>query len=750
MDQLAAYWGEQANLFVVGDPHQSIYRFQGASLENTVNFVERYPAATVIRLNIGYRCPPSVYQAAAGLIAHNPIPQTSGQQSAFADVLAELAKPLEAHQKKSLPIIIQEYPHQVSESHAVALQIQQLLSQKIPANDIAVLYRDHSDAAELEMWLQKLHISYQSDVGQSIWQLPQIQQLLLLVDVCQQLAAGQETPQLYQVLTAPWWRLNPTTLLAIARTAGSAKRSLQEQLLRQFADLEQAFPAGLISQQDFTLVVGTFHKMLEWVKQLSQQTAANWMITVIANSGLIEWIREQPEQVEILRQIATFERLLLSLQKANPTLTIQELATNLQTMQSHNIRLTTSAWQANEGFVTLNTVHAAKGKEWQYVFVIGLQDKKWGNSTSRKKVPLPASILKHAELDVDDRDSDDRRLLYVALTRAKTQLYLSFSAAEQTLTKLKPLQPSLFFAELPTETFEKKPVEVPATDQEIDLLHLQLQPAVLLPEQMKAKQIAFFSHLVSQFRLSATSLNRYLESPELFVQDNLVALPQPTIAVQAYGIAIHAGLEFLYRVFQHQQEWPPLPAVMQIFDQVLNDQNITSAEKTRFIDHGHQKLLTYYEYVRDLSLPPQLQALEKKISLAAGVIGPLPLTGKIDRVDLIDNDTKMVAVVDYKTGSDRSLNVIQGLVSTDDYSPRELALPESIRGRLKRQLLFYKLLLENDPFSQQKVSHGIFEFVNEASGKVKLRQIALSDSDLADFKKLIQQVSQEIVDLKFL
>ena len=132
-------------------------------------------------------------------------------------------------------------------------------------------------------------------------------------------------------------------------------------------------------------------------------------------------------------------------------------------------------------------------------------------------------------------------------------------------------------------------------------------------------------------------------------------------------------------------------------------------------------------------------------------LNDLHLTGRVDRVDWINQEKTQVKVIDYKTGRHQSARKILGLVSTTDYSERELALPESLRGVYKRQLLFYKLLAQLSPAFEPEVSLGEFEFVqpNEA-GKIARHTFDLPQEEVEELKKLIREVMTEIRGLAFL
>lgn len=133
------------------------------------------------------------------------------------------------------------------------------------------------------------------------------------------------------------------------------------------------------------------------------------------------------------------------------------------------------------------------------------------------------------------------------------------------------------------------------------------------------------------------------------------------------------------------------------------------------------------------------------------MLGDIHLTGRIDRVDWLDREKRLVRVIDYKTGKARSKNYIEGKIASANLSQREQELPDSIKGPYKRQLLFYKLLTDLDETFIPTASEGMFDFVEpNKSGNFMQRNFALSDQAVADLKDLIKEVMIEIRSLKFL
>jgi DNA helicase-2/ATP-dependent DNA helicase PcrA len=282
------------------------------------------------------------------------------------------------------------------------------------------------------------------------------------------------------------------------------------------------------------------------------------------------------------------------------------------------------------------------------------------------------------------------------------------------------------------------------------LQHLCLTPVkkTIFDDQTRV----WLSSLTENFPVSASSLNTYLEDPKLFFERYILKVPEATQPHLAFGTAIHAALEFLYRYYmEHDHTYPELQSVLSVFDHILSSQTLTPSDLESRLRQGHATLATYVSEKRTDF--PQVIALEESFGWKRGKVflGDIELTGKIDRIDAVATEKKQVRVIDYKTGKPKTIGDIEGTTKASKLSTRELALPENLRGRLKRQLLFYKLLLSLDSkYSQYSLQEGIFEFVEPVHGSFISRTIILTEKDTNDLKQLITEVSAEIRSLAFL
>jgi DNA helicase II / ATP-dependent DNA helicase PcrA len=757
VDLLASYWGEQANICVVGDPNQSIYRFQGASLENTLGFLQRYPAATVIHLDQGYRSPQSFYDAAAEVISQNAqLDQVLGDVAFPAKKLQQLQKELQTplHSQSSnptRPITVAVLPT-VQHEHLFVLQnIQQLLQQGVAAQEIAVLYRNNNDGAELKEMALKLGIPIATQGTQDALTTPLVQQILQFVTTIIQLRSTDETVSLPQVLMSPWWELDRLTLWKLIRAAGKTKMSLYDRIETGLPELVKLQETKDILPLDFASFEDVKDRLARWSQDELAQPFSTWLERLLAESGVIKWVSKQPDRLLLLQQLEALLRFARQLSQAQTNFHAEDFLHLLTVMKEHNLSLPIEVIGEHAAGVTFSTVHKAKGQEWEHVFLAHCIDGRWGNGRAGRAVPLPSGILQFSHPDEEDRLQDDRRLFYVAITRAKKELTVTAAATTQVGQTVKEVLPSIFVAEVPVALkTEIDPAKVVPSEEELAIfLTTTLQPAVA--ENWAEKERRWLTEIVAEMPLSVSALNLYLRSPADFLNQVILKIPQPTLPQLAFGTAVHAALEMMYRSWLETQSIPKEKEVLDRFEYVLVHELLPAAEFEKRLVYGQKILRQYIDSHSAMETQPVFIEKFFGYGVHSTMLDDIRLTGRIDRVDWIDQSSKTVRVIDYKTGRSKTVNEIDGKVSISEYSERELALPEEVRGPAKRQLLFYKLLLQLDRSFTGQVQSGVFEYVEPSSdGKYVTRELPLLDADVEELKKLIRQVSQEIRQLKFL
>ena len=474
--------------------------------------------------------------------------------------------------------------------------------------------------------------------------------------------------------------------------------------------------------------------------------------------GFMEYVLSQPVKTQQLYAINSLYSAIKKFVQSSRSFTLDDFLQTITVMQEHGVKMPIETLNLTTNRVALSTAHSSKGKEWEHVFIVGAVDKKWGNNRQRDLLPLPESILSNTDISKKEKNEDDRRLFYVALTRASKQVYISYS---KTKADGKDLLHSMFVSEI----FETSSVVAESESKKLQEQSTVLLEKLLINDHQEAQEYSqeereFFSELVSKLKLSVTALNSYLADPYEFMINSLLRVPRAKSPILSFGTAVHFALEQFY-VARMNNSVLTKDRFLQQFDFALRREQLTDQDYIDRKKHGEKVLSLYYDQVLSIESKHQKIPLfvEKyfggKLNKAVLFDGDheIQLSGRIDRVELLDKHLKTIRVIDYKTGKPKSVNVINGKSSTQDYSERELALPETIRGRYQRQLVFYKLLAELDTTFPYTVTDAVFDFV-EPGGTHKDKHIersfTITDSAVTDLKQLIIQVMREIRELKFL
>lgn len=773
---LAQYWGPAANVFVVGDPHQAIFRFQGASIENMLGFLDQYPKAKVITLTTGYRCPQQLYDAASELIKHNQLtlPESVNEQL---DLTNQLTQPLRSSKGSGELISFYQPPVSTWQAAFVADEISQLIKTGVDPAQIVILVLRNSEMPELITALDRWQIKFEIDGGQNILESPLIIQLLSLMELIVSLRSAAEYDLFFKVAQLPWFKLDALCLIKLSRAAAVSKKSLFDLL-----DLTEAqkieLPMELqVDDQAWQQVKKFRAQLAQWSQLDLITTLPAWFEQVINESGLISWLKDQPANFNWLIELNSLFNQIKTLSTHQANFKLADLVKSLQLMRQQRLKIVAEDLNLTTQAVHLSTVHKAKGQEWDYVYVVNFVDGRWGNQRRNQKLKLPAGILQHTDLSRKEHHEDDRRLAYVALTRARKKLTMISPQSLQQENSVKATIPSLFKAELincqeiiqpqieqqgrevllkmlgDSSSISNSTLVTQLADQE----SLATQNAPLA--HLKTEKEQLFAYLVKDFKLSVSALNRYLNNVDDFINTDLLRLPQARSSAAAFGTAVHQALEFYYRQFLEKKHLPSIAAALTVFEQALGQEILTSVQYQERLVAGRQVLTNYLTMAE--ATPPPVVIVEQAIGYGwhRAVLADTQLVGRIDRIDWDNRDQKTVKLIDYKTGKSKTMGEITATTKTalTRLSPRELSLPAAIRSSYQRQLLFYKLLTQLDRSFGYQATSGGFEFVEAADLKsvkkkadAQSRSLVLDQSEVSELKKMIEEVIKEIKNLAFL
>ncbi len=752
VDLLASYWGESANVFVVGDPHQTIFRFQGASFENTIGFLTRYPKAQVITLQTGYRCPPSVYESAHSLISHNTsskqlLTALSVHNPAVQKLVDGISHTLVSTKSAPKPMLsLAKLPSTTDELSWVASEIQNKITGGTEPKGIAVLVKTNEQATLVSTVFSKHDITHHVDRTTDALKTTLGQQLLTLFRSLMALSTNQESSYIYTTLSSPWMKLPPVAVMSLTRAFSKQKKeqSFLSFILSGWTVVQQS-TITQVTKEEYEHIVDKLEKLLE-LSQLSFSFAPpNWIAQVYDELGVTNWVESQSEIAENLSVLTAFYQFAVSNYAANHTITTQKIVELFSTMEDQKLPLSISPLHSIQSSVTISTVHKAKGQEWETVFIPYVQDGVWGGERQRSGITLPQGLI--ATQTNDEIQEDERRLLYVALTRAKQHVILSYAATLAESGKNVDTLPSQFLLEIPQHL-----LTVLDTSNH-DQIHSRLQNLQPIHSHSFGQpEREWVQAIIDGMSLSVSSLNTYLRDPHEFFTQHILRVPRAVESHLAFGNAIHGALEQHYKTYRTKNNTHPDEGLaFSTFVEKLKKETLSPSDFESRMTQGQIVLREYLEEKR--SQFPQVLATEEGFGWKRGPVflNDIKLSGKVDRMDVLDESSRVLHIIDYKTGKQKSVNTIEGKVGTSEMSKRERNLPEPIRGSMKRQLLFYKLLLAKDPlYKDWTIGKATFDFVQNDGGKFVERTFELRNEDMKLLEELIKDVMNEIRTLQFL
>ena len=695
LEALSAYH-EVPNIFVVGDEKQAIYRFQGASLENFLYFEEKFTNAKTIALTENYRSGQSVLDSAHSLVAVESGP------------LKDLRVPLTAASVEQATVETATFSHQAVEDDWLVETIMSSLESGTVPDEIAVIVRTNREVEALAARLRDAGVTVAASADGDILEHPYTHSIL---DLLRTVAEPTNDTALFRVLHGAYWGLKIEDMMALV-SARRYDRSLQT-LLSEARDSNEL---GLQQPEKVAMI----HDVIIAARTETGAVAPQRVLEqLLEASGFLTWVAA----IDSLSGARVIRRLYDEIQaavQAGSVETVTDIVAMLENHQQYNLPLNAPYIVNNSASVTVMTAHKAKGLEYQEVYVAHLNDRAWGGSRKRQNFTIPFERAL-AEADFDPLD-DERRLLYVAMTRAKERLVMSCSEMSH---DAKELTPSRFLSEIDASTFST--VDVSAAEAAFDPLK-KLSTASSLQSVVDPALIA---HVLSERGFSATALNNYLDSPWTYFYRNVLRYPQTQPLPMQFGTAMHSVLDAAVAIYGKEGKWPNESALKQSLEEALNRLPLTAHEYTQLLEKGLDAVYPYIAHLEQTITPECKREFSIRVTLETGLseLPELPLTGALDRIDF-DGDGNALRVVDYKTGKPKSRNVIEGKT-------------QSSNGGYKRQLVFYALLLSLYEDERYQTRKGVLSFVEPtSSGVIKEEAFVISDEEIEALKtEIISAVS---------
>jgi DNA helicase-2/ATP-dependent DNA helicase PcrA len=828
LHRLTEFW-DAPNIFIVGDDDQSIYEFQGARLKNITDFYHtHHDDLKVVVLTENYRSTQHILDSAGTLIGSNTLRIVNHLRDLGLEKIL-IARHAEYAQLAVLPLV-KTYPNRLQEEVAIAEQLEKLMSEGFPLDEVAVIFAKHRQAKRLMALLEKKGIPYQTRQPINALDLPLVENLRLMLsyfaDEFHHPYSGEQA--LFRMLHFEFFGIKPQDVARLSMwlaTEGEGWTGMEKLPTKPGTKPISLYLRSAIANKNLLKQTG-----IEQPEALSQLSVfIEFMLSEYANlsvphfierlinrSGLLHHVLASERKAELLQVLFAFTNFIENEALRNPRLHLTRLLEIFASMDANGIGLRIADYglrtsSASTGLsvpnsskeaeaasqsrgvgtssaipnpqsairnpqsaiaqsaIQLLTAHSSKGLEFRHVFLLDCVKDNWepAKRGSHFQFTFPDTLHLSGEADAMEAR---RRLFYVAMTRAKEQLHLSYATKND---DGKDLLRTQFLDEI----LGKNSVQELSSGV-APIAILEAQAALLLegrptagvePHDRMAVQA-----LLEKFTLSVTAMNKFLRCPLSFYYENVLRAPAVATEAAFYGVAMHnalrRGFEQMLRAAPGNRHFPFAGEFVQFFEHEMRRQQgfLSKKDFERRLDLGRQYLA---EYVRHHQTGwPTNCKVEQEFNYVE--VEGVPIMGIIDRIDYLGKSGQEVHIVDYKTGGvdperlrrpnfelavrqEGSSTVRQLAVGSQgqDSSVSQSAIrnPQSaIGGAYYRQLVFYKILFDNWRRNPARaISAEISYLEPDARGQFETKRIEYEPADVAFVKGLITDTYARIMRQEF-
>ena len=661
------------NLVVVGDDDQAIYKFRGASLSNIMQFKDDFPGTQEIVLSKNYRSGQNILDAAYRFIAYNNPNRL--------EVKLGINKKLEAAQGEKGTVNHLHFHTEQDETEEVVKKIVELYKKEKETEwaDFAILVRANDTADKFVAELSRFGIPNQFISLRGLYFKPIVLDIIAYLKL---LDNYHESGALFRVLNMEVFKIGHGDIVNINKFARRKAWSMYETLKNVAAvpDIEKQ------SVENIDKLLGLIKKYSDLAQK---EKVSKIYVSFLNDSGLSKM--DHDKHSDLFDYLNQFYQRIRKFEEASPNPRLKEfmqlLELEFESGETGSLRLNLEDNDA----VKIMTVHASKGLEFKYVFIPSLVDKKFPVVTRTEKISIPDELVREKLPVGDIHIEEERRLFYVALTRAKKELFLT-SASDYGGEREKKL--SRFILETGVEI---KEISGKAKKQNGLLKELK-------SEYKEMKNPVKYS-LPAKFSFS--QLEAYSKCPLQYKFNFILKIPVEDKVSLIFGRTIHDTLrDFLSPLLGNPAQqslsdkdfvYPTREKLLELYEQNWQDDGYeTKKERDLFKAKGKKIMDGFYTDIEHNGWP-DVMFLEKSFNVK---IGGNTLKGAIDRMDRLNGNE--IEIMDYKTGAPK----------------------EKVEADQKRQLILYKIVAEEVfGLKATKLSFYYLEDGNKVSFEAKDKEV---------------------------
>lgn len=640
------------NVLVVGDDDQIIYRFQGAKLDTIENFLKEFPDTKTICLTENMRSTQAILDAARGVIAQDPLSLVNSHS--FKDKDGNLInKNLIAKNQdvieKTCPVRFYKYADIMQESTEIINEIEALVnSSDCPTekkngekllSQIAILTRSNAEAQTYAEMLKARNLPYELKEGKDIFTIPAVNVLYFYIQFL--INPEMHSYRIFELLVAQPFNINLKDYQTLYNEISKEKT---------FIDVLRNIPKEkFVEPEKFEKFIQTYDYLREYK---SKENIKNTILEIGSKTGIFDYyLNTEINRTESTAGLKRFIDEAVGFSEIYKTSFLEEFYTYLKSLQEDEETINTDKAPVSLNAIQLCTYHSSKGREFEYVYMPNLTSEKWESNSKSLKPDVPLDISEYKskdEIDKSVKPSDLTKLLYVAMTRAKHTLRMSYP--DKVTTKAK--KPTKFLVAI-QDQLEKEKESFEYDEQS----YWRQANNLLIKKEFDYKKE--FAELVkaklTDKPFSATSINKYLACPRQYLYYYVLELRakdgNPNFL--SYGIAIHKACEETLNYLKENETHPSKSLVIKWFkDELAKNPMESYQQRLIFETRGENALDAYYCQI--LNTPHSI-VFEQEFPLNYTLEDGTQFTGFIDRID--KNEDGSFTIYDYKTGNNKNSKI---------------------------------------------------------------------------------------------
>ena len=714
------------NITIVGDDDQSIYRFRGAYLTNIAEFKEQYKDHKEIVLEQNYRCTKKILNTANNLIANKP---------------DRIVKKLFTENDDGTKVITAECKNDEDQAHYIIKEIIELLKTH-DYKDIAILTRRKKGVQPIVDLFNKHKIPYEFVGNSDFFREPIVKDI---VSYIRTISEPLDSPvEITRILHRAVFDIKPVEIARFTRHAHKSKITVYE----AFEKLEEIS----LDKDKFEKVYINLQKLIKAKNKLKLPELI-YMILFEIDFYKYELSMENTKNLSLLNQ---FFKLVSDYYNLHTESELHNFVEYMTYASNFEIK---EDIEATNNVIQVMTIHASKGKEFPIVFIPDLVRSKFPTNMIKDKFIVPSELTDGIKLDTDDKElhiQEERRLFYVAITRAEKQLYLTHAVRygdNKRDSKISPFMEEINYST--NENLELKQIELDPIEIKEDSIKEQLtqkyikeivsdlhmkqfnkvvpkvmmlekiqgnDPSVLVKDieeldyapvlkQIEDSKIEKEKELEEIPTFSVSQFNTYNRCPRIYRYSYVFRIPTPAKPYFDFGSTIHKVCEELTKDIMDGKE-VSIELALRYLDAYWKNEGYSSeTEEQQAKEESKQILQTFLD--EQSQMKSKIVALEKKFIIK---IGDYSVLGYIDRIDQDGDD---YIIFDYKTA-------------------KEVTSKNKLKEDI--QLLTYDLAVQ-DIFKKRPKQVGLW-FLR----KNKKVMVEPNDEDIESIKKQVLETIKNIID----